>query len=301
MTATASSGIVAERGLFAPVLALRRLALAWGPALPIIIVCSATLILPCLVLTRASFAEATGTGFTLSNWTAVFSSKSAQVQILNSLQLCAVVATIAVIVGTPLTWTMTRLGRRGRAFNLGILTVAQNFSGIGLAFGFTAAIGAYGMITLMLRAGGLTFNPPAGSSFWGFVIAYEYGFVPMFVLMTLPAMRSIRPEWWDACQCCGAGRLRFWISIALPMLLPYIAAGWILTFTAAMSLYGLPVALAAEGRPIYPLITLDMSRTMLGSLFGSQRMPVMAVILMIFAALSLVLYRILLKRGAKWL
>lgn len=290
-----------RRGRSVLVAALRHLLFAWGPALPIILVSISLLVIPCLILIRGSFADATGSGFTLSNWSDVLSSRSARQAILNSILLAATVASIATIVGTPLTWLIAKMGRTSRIFNLGLLTVAQNFSGIGLAFGFMATLGAYGMITLAMRSLGLDFAPPPPSSFWGFVIAYEYSFVPMFVLLTLPAVALIREDWWEACQCCGASRRQFWQYVGLPVLLPYIGAGWILIFTSSLSLYGLPIALSSEGRPAYSLITLDMSRTMLGSLFGNNRMPVMASLLMIFAFVSLLFYRILLKRGARWL
>ncbi len=66
-------------------------------------------------------------------------------------------------------------------------------------------------------------------------------------------------------------------------------------------MYGVPVALVGGNPNTFPLITVDMSRTLLGSLFGSQRMPVMAVILMIVALASLVLYRLVVRRATKWL
>lgn len=273
----------------------------WGPALPILILGGAFLILPCLSILRDSFAGADGTGFTLANWRGVLSSGSAWHAIANTLWLAACVATISTLIGGPLCWLLTRLTRGWRSVHLGLLTVANNFSGIGLAFGFTAALGSYGLITLALHALGLEFTPPKAGSFTSFIIAYCYGFVPMFVILTLPAMALLREDWWEACQCCGASRRQFWRYVGLPMLAPYLGAGWILTFTSAIGQYALPLALSNSGMPAYPLITLDMSRTMLGSLFGSHRMPVMAVILMVIAIVSLCLYRLLLKRGSKWL
>lgn len=290
-----------RRGLSAPANPVRGWLAAWGPALPLIVLGMAVLVVPCAVILRASFARPDGTGFTLDNWAAVLFGKSIHTPILNSLTLACVVATIALLAGAPLAWMLARMGRNWRALNLGLLTVANNFSGIGLAFGYIAALGSYGMITLGLKAIGLETSPPAPASFWGLVIAYEYGIVPMFVLLTLPAMSLIREEWWEACQCCGASRMQFWRHVGLPMLAPFLGAGWLLCFTWAVGLYGLPVALLGSSRPTYPLITIEMSRSMMGSLFGSQKMPVLAVILMIFAVVALGLYRAMLKRGAKWL
>tara|TARA_R110001583_G_scaffold140307_1_gene292523 strand:+ start:9385 stop:10293 length:909 start_codon:yes stop_codon:yes gene_type:complete len=273
----------------------------WGPALPLIIIGVFTLVVPCALMLRQSFALPDGSGFTLGNWSSLMNSRSARITILNSLLLSFNVATIALLVGGPLTWIISRMTRSWQALNLGLLTVANNFSGIGLAFGYVAALGSYGMITLSLKIVGIDIVPPASSSFWGLTIAYEYGIVPMFVLLTLPSMALIRDEWWEACQCCGASRWQFWRYVGIPVLGPFLGASWILCFTWSMGLYGLPVALLGASRPAYNLITLKMSHSMTGLLLGNQQMPVLAVILMIIAVCALTLYKLMLKRAGKWL
>ncbi|ALN75416.1 hypothetical protein [Aureimonas sp. AU20] len=66
------------------------------------------------------------------------------------------------------------------------------------------------------------------------------------------------------------------------MLRPFLLASWLLIFTWSVGMIG-------------------MSRTLQGSLFGSQRMPAMAVILMLCAMISLTLCRVVVPRGLKWL
>lgn len=273
----------------------------WLPALPLILVAGTLLLAPCLVMLRASFADATGSGFTLSNWIGVFGSRSARAAILNSLALGFTVATIALLVGAPLAWILSRMARSGRSLFLGLLNVAANFSGIGIGFAYVAALGTFGLVTLTLRASGLDLTPPPGNSFWALVLAYEYTNVPMFVLLSLPAMSMLREEWWEAAQCCSASRLQFWRHVGWPVLRPFLLSSWLLIFTWSVGMYGTPVALMGESPNALPLITIDMSRTLQGSLFGSQRMPVMAVILMIFAIASLLLYRRIVRRGLQWL
>ncbi|WP_058601931.1 hypothetical protein [Aureimonas ureilytica] len=273
----------------------------WLPALPLILVAGALLLAPCFVMLRASFADATGTGFTLGNWIGVLGSRTARAAILNSLLLGFSVATIALLIGAPLAWVLSRMARGSRSLYLGLLNVAANFSGIGIGFAFVAALGTYGMVTLMVRAAGLDMVPPAANSFWGLVLAYEYTNVPMFVLFSLPSMALLREEWWEAAQCCSATLLQFWRHVGWPVLRPFLLASWLLIFTWSVGMYGTPVALMGGSPAAYPLITIDMSRTLQGSLFGSQRMPVMAVILMIFAMVSLLLFRLFTRRGLKWL
>lgn len=273
----------------------------WSLALPIIIVAIFMLFVPCVVMVRQSFADATGAGFTLANWISVFGSKTMRSAMINSLMLGFTVATIALLVGAPLAWIVSRMTRMNRAIHLGILNVATNFSGIGLGFAFVAALGTYGMVTLSLQALGLPISLPAPNTFWGLVVAYEYSNVPLFVLLTLPAMSLLRDEWWEAAQACSASRLQFWLRIGWPVLRPFLLASWLLIFTWSVGMYGVPVALLGTSPTAFRLVTVEMSQSMLGSLFGSQRMPVLAVSLMLLAAVSLTLYRFIVRRGTRWL
>ncbi len=105
------------------------------------------LILPAIAMIVQSFTTDDGT-FTLLNWTKTFEAASAQHAIENSLLLAFTVASIALVVGAPLSWLVSRMTRLSRSINLGILNVATNFSGIGLGFAYVAALGVYGMVTL---------------------------------------------------------------------------------------------------------------------------------------------------------
>lgn len=273
----------------------------WSLAIPLILLAGCALVLPCLVLIRASFAGPSGAGFTLANWSAVLGSSAMRQAVLNSLFLGFMVATVSMVVGAPLAWLVSRMPRVRRSLHLGMLNVATNFSGIGLGFAYFAAIGTYGMVTLSLQRFGIAFEPPSANGFTGLVVAYIYGNIPLFVLFSLPAMSLIKDDWQEAAKTCGATWLQFWYRVGFPVIRPFITASWLLIFTWTVGLYGLPVALVGTTPLATRLITVEMNRSLLGSLFGSQRMPVLAVILMILALISLALYRYSVKRGTKWL
>lgn len=281
--------------------AIKRSFVDWSLAMPIIVLAVLMLLVPCIVMVRQSFADTTGGGFTLSNWLSVFESSAMRSAMINSLMLGFAVATIALLVGTPLAWIVSRMTRGNRAIHLGILNVATNFSGIGLGFAFAAALGTYGMVTLSLQAVGLPVSPPAANTFWGLVLAYEYSNLPLFVLLTLPAMSLLRDESWEAAQVCSASRLQFWLKIGWPTLRSFLLASWLLIFTWSVGMYSVPVALLGSSTASFRLVTVEMSHSMLGSLFGSHKMPVLAVCLMVLAAVSLTLYRIVIGRGTRWL
>ena len=272
----------------------------WSLALPLIAVAGVMLLTPMVAMLLASFTTDDGT-FTVENWTKTYGALSAQRAIWNSLGLAASVATVALLVGAPLSWVVSRLARLNRSLHLGILNVATNFSGIGLGFAYVAALGAFGMVTLALKRAGVDATPPSQSSFWGLVLAYEYSNVPLFVLLSLPAMSLLRDEWWEAAQTSAATRLQFWRHVGWPVLRPFLLADWLLIFTWSVGMYGVPVALEGDRPAAYRLVTVEMYRSLFGSLFGERRMPVYAVSLMVLAIASLLAYRLVTRSGNRWL
>ena len=272
----------------------------WSLALPLIAMAGLMLVTPMIAMVVASFTTDDGT-FTVANWTSTYAALSAQRAFQNSLVLGAAVATIALLIGAPLSWIVSRLTRLNRSLHLGILNVATNFSGIGLGFAYVATLGAYGMVTLAIKHLGVDVAPPSQASFWGLVLAYEYSNVPLFVLLSLPAMSLLRDEWWEAAQASAATRLQFWRYVGWPVLRPFLLADWLLIFTWSVGMYGVPVSLEGDRPSAYRLVTVEMYRSLYGSLFGERRMPVYAVSLMVLAIASLLAYRLITRKGNQWL
>jgi putative spermidine/putrescine transport system permease protein len=185
---------------------------------------------------------------------------------------------------------------------LALLNVAANIGGIGLGFALVATIGSVGMVTLALRGAGLDWSPPEVDSFAGLALGYAYTNVPLFVLLTLPAFGILRDDWAEAARVSAASRPQYWRRIGLPILAPFIGAGWLLIFTWSIGIYSLAYALAGTGGiQRVPLITLRIGTVIQSDVFTTWRADVLAVILMAIAIVALLGYRTLLRRGARWL
>jgi putative spermidine/putrescine transport system permease protein len=198
---------------------------------------------------------------------------------------------------------ISRMLRGSRAFWPGLLNVAANFGGIGLAFSYMATIGTVGMLTLMVQGLGISFDAPQQGSMIALVLAYEYSNVPLFVLLTIPAMAILRDDWWEAAQTAAATRLVFWRRIGAPILAPFLIAGWLLIFTWTLGIYGIAYGLAGQsGATAVHLITLQIGSALQSDvLLGPGRAAILAVVLMLFATVSLLLYRYTLRRALRWL
>jgi putative spermidine/putrescine transport system permease protein len=240
--------------------------------------------------------------WTLRVWGETLQRRGDQRAIVTSLGLGIVCATVSLLVGAPLAWLLARATTLMRTSWLSLLNVGANFGGIGLAFGFTASIGTYGMVTLLLRGAGVAFTPPSPASFLGLALGYIYSNVPLFVLLTLPAMGVVQHDSMEAAAVLGASRFEFWRFVGLPVLAPFLAAGWLLIFTWSIGIYGLAYALAGSAASSQlRLMTLQIG-VALNSAAGSQeRAAVMATLLLLIATVSLLAYRLAVRKALQWL
>jgi len=286
-----------------PVARMRGWLAAWLPAIPLLTLVGVCLVAPVLVLIWQSFTAMGESGLTLDLWFKVLGQQANQDAIATSLVLAASCATITLVIGAPLAWLISRMFRGHRAFWLGLLNVAANFGGIGLAFAYMATIGTVGMLTLIVQGLGFSFDAPRQGSLIALLLAYEYTNVPLFVLLTIPSMAILRDDWWEAAQTAAATRFVFWRRIGAPILAPFLVAGWLLIFTWTLGIYGIAYGLAGQsGATAVHLITLQMGSALQSDvLLGPGKAAILAVVLMGLATTSLVLYRLVLRRATRWL
>ncbi len=109
---------------------------------------------------------------------------------------------------------------------VGFSSIAANFAGVPLAFAFVSTLG----VTATLRCcSELVPSRPVQRlnfslySFWGLAIVYCYFQLPLMILMTLPALKGLRPEWREAATNLGV-TLYLLARVALPVLLPSLIA-----------------------------------------------------------------------------
>jgi putative spermidine/putrescine transport system permease protein len=272
----------------------------WLPALPLLALAAVMLVVPTLALISGSFGLP-GT-LTLEYWIDTFQSSGGRRAILTSVQLGLVCATISLLIGSPLAWFISRMVTARRASWLALLNVAANFGGIGLAFAYMAALGTFGMVTLAVQQVGIPWVPPQIGSFASLVMAYEYTNIPLFVLLTLPAMGILRQEWLEAAEVCAASRWQFWRFVGLPILTPFLAAGFLLIFTWSIGLYGIAYALGATASTTgeLRLITLQIGLLLNTGVGSEERSYVLAVVLLLIATAALLSYRAVMKRALRW-
>jgi iron(III) transport system permease protein len=224
------------------------------PAVVLGVICLVALsflvIVPIGWLFVASFQNGETQAFTLGNYAEAFSRRIYLEPIFNSLKLAISVATIATIAGTALAWLVSRTDLPGRAILRPLILAA---------FVTPSFLGAEGWIFLAAPNSGwinkiwvALFHTEHGPvnvySMEGaiFVIAlYSIPYTFSFVSATLDMMPS---ELEDAATTLGSGIFRTTWAVTLPLALPAILSGFLLSFLEALELFGPPAFLLIPAR-----------------------------------------------------
>ena len=96
------------------------------------------------------------------------------------------------------------------------------FGGVTLAFAWLATLGFNGLLTDFLAD---YFGGSGTGSTWlyelpGLILVYTYFQIPLMVIVFLPALEGLRPQWREAAVNLGATTFQYWTKVALPLLRP---------------------------------------------------------------------------------
>ena len=279
----------------------RRFSLDWLGAVPFLAYVALFLLLPTIIVVAGSFVGPTG--LTLSNLTAM--NKPFIVgAFVNSVVLSAASALIGAVLGAILAYALVTGNPNGvlRRLVVSASGVLAQFGGVTLAFAFIATIGLEGFITIWLKQHGIDIY---GGGIWlfqlsGLLLVYTYFQIPLMVLVFLPALDGIRPQWREATESLGGATWDYWRYVAGPLLGPAFFGGTLLLFANAFSAYATAAALINQGSPIASLLIGNTLTSEVG-LHQPGLASALALVMVVIVAIVMVLYTVLQQRTAKWL
>lgn len=221
---------------------------------------------------------------------------------INSIALSCTSALIGGIIGILLALTVRSLQRPRwlRPTLDSWSAVASQLGGVPLAFAFIATIGAQGLLTRLLKGIGINAGEygisPTG--FWGLVIVYLYFQIPLMFLVMLPAVNGLRATWREAASVLGAGGLRYWRSVGIPILAPAALGGTLLLFVNAFTAYATVYVLNPSGS----LVPLQIRFVLQGNVISGEEDLGNAIVAWVIVLLlaSLVAMTLLQRRTLMW-
>src|SRR4029077_4129544 len=256
---------------------------------------------PTAIVVGGSFVGTNG--LTLSNLTAM--NKPFIVgAFVNSVVLSAGSAIIGAILGAVLAYAVVTVNPNGvlRRLVTSACGVLAQFGGVTLAFAFIATIGLEGFVTIWLKEHGMDIYE---GGIWlfqlsGLLLVYTYFQIPLMVLVFLPALDGIRPQWREATESLGGATWHYWRYVAGPLLTPAFFGGLLLLFANSFSAYATAAALINQGSIIASLLIANTLTSEVG-LAQPGLASALALVMVIVVAIVMVLYTVLQQRTARWL
>jgi putative spermidine/putrescine transport system permease protein len=157
----------------------------------------------------------------------------------NTIKLSTTTALLGVVFGTLVAYAViTTRNRFIRNALTALSDVTTNFGGAPLAFAFIVILGSTGIITMLLKQIGIQLYPNFRIySISGLTIAYLYFQIPLMILLIIPSLLGLKREWQEAAVNLGASTFQYWIRVALPILFPALASGFLLLFANSFGAY----------------------------------------------------------------
>ena len=238
----------------------------------------AFLYLPIVSLVVFSFNESrlvtVWTGFSLRWYAELFSDSQIVSAAILSLQIAAVSATIATVLGTLAGLALTRFGHfRGRTAFAGMvsapLVMPEVITGLSLLLLFVAMESAFGW--------------PSGRGFLTIVLAHATFCTAYVTVVVRSRLLDMDKSLDEAAMDLGATPMRVFFDITLPIISPALISGWLLAFT--LSLDDLVIASFVTGPGASTLPIVIFSKIRLGV---SPDVNALATIIIFIVALGVV-------------
>jgi putative spermidine/putrescine transport system permease protein len=285
-----------------PILGGRRFSLDWIGAVPFLVYVALFLLLPSGIVAVGAFFDA-NSSFTLENFQHLSRSYIVKATI-DTTFVSAVTALLGASLGALLAYAIVTGSPTGllRRMVVSASGVLAQFGGVTLAFAFIASIGPAGFVYLFAQSHGVDYYT---HGIWlfdipGLNLVYLYFQIPLMVLVFLPALDGVKPQWREAAESLGGNTWHYWRHVAGPLLFPAFLGGVLLLFANSFSAYATANALINQGQPMLSQQIAGALSSEVGA-YEPGFAKAIAVEMIVIVTLVTVAYTLLQRRTARWL
>ena len=231
-------------------------------------------------------------------------STTARNAFFNSLEISIKTAAAGAILGALFAWALVT-GKPGGVFyriSLALSSVLAQFGGVMLTFAFLATFGFNGVISsFALKVWPSSF---LANSSWlyemnGLIVVYTFFQIPLMVLVFLPTLENLRPQWREASDSLGGKSWEYWLRIGIPVLTPSFVGAALLLFVNSFSAYATAATLINLSDFLTPLQIATALTSEVGGANPAEA-KALALYMVIVVVIVMTLYALLRRRVSKW-
>lgn len=197
-----------------------------------------------------------GGNLSLDNFVAAFSSHTYYMALVNSVLLGLGCAAVAVLVGTPMAWAVSRTNMPGKGIVRLLVYISYMTPPFLTAIAYVSLLSPNaGLVNRFIATLlGTERGPFNIFSLWGMIFVTSTHVFPFVFMLTSSALESLDASLEESAQILRASRFKTAISVTLPLVAPAILSGALLAFVNAIALFGSQAILGLPAR-IYTLPT----------------------------------------------
>ena len=242
-------------------------------------------VLPFVVMAALSLAPAEGGR--LDAYRQFFANPAYRQAMVNSLEVTAIVTAVSVLLAYPFAWILAEMVP-ARFQRLALLAAILPFwtSYVVRSYSWLLVLAENGVVNRALTGSGLLAEPvQLANTRLATVTGFVHFFVMLLTLTIFANLKQLSPSYRKAAADLGAGPLRTFVHVVLPLTVPGIAVGAFLTFVLAIGDYITPQILGGNNELLMPqLIMMQIGRRGDFPLASALSILLMAVVTIAYVA-----------------
>jgi putative spermidine/putrescine transport system permease protein len=215
---------------------------------------------------------------TLDNYGFVLSRRLYLEAIIRTFAIGIAVGLADILLAYPLAYFLVRTTSRWKGLLIALALAPLLASVVVRTYGWYVILNRSGVANDVLLALGLIgdripFMPSSGA----ITIGLAHALLPYAVLTVMGGLDAIHPNLERAAMSLGAGRLRTFLTVTLPLSMPGVIGGFLLCFSIAISAYATPAILGGPATQVLATATYGFMTQLLDWSIGAA----LAVILVV--------------------
>ncbi len=264
---------------------------AWGLLLPALLWTVAFFAMPLVIMGLYSLWQRVGTklvtDFTIANYGKFFAKSFLFESLVNSVEVTLIVTVASILLAYPLAYILAeKVPPRWQRLALLLAILPFWTSYVVRSYSWLLVLSEGGIISNFLLDLGITEDPVSFANNRGAtVVGFVHFFVMLLTLTIYANLVQLPPSYRKAAADLGAGPIRSFIYVILPLTLPGIMVGAFLTFVLCIGDYITPQILGGNRELLLPqTIMLQIARRSDFPMASALAMVLMLTVTLVYAA-----------------
>ncbi|CCF00703.1 putative spermidine/putrescine ABC transporter permease protein (plasmid) [Sinorhizobium fredii HH103] len=252
-----------------------------GLAAPLLAALVAGFLYPVVRLVALSFS-----GGTFDHYRRIFSEPLHLGVLLSTIEVALVVTIASLVVGFPVAYLMARLSHGFAVVVAACVFIPLWTSVLIRSYAWVVLLQRNGIVNQLLLEIGVTDGPLKLIYTQGAVIlAMTHVLMPFMILPIYSALCALPPDYIRAARNLGAGPVRAFVAVTLPLSLPGVFAGSVMCFVLALGFYITPALVGGPGSMLMATLIGQQTAVLLDWPFAAALSTVLLAVTLLFVLL----------------